>query len=71
MVRAELAQREAAQLERTRSDLLLEASRRQTARAMQEAERCASRRKSMAEEAEQCGRRRRPKRWPSGCGKTP
>lgn len=53
MVRAELSRREAAGLERTRSDLLLEASRRQTARAMQEAERLRIQAQIQAEEAEQ------------------
>lgn len=52
-VRAEFARREADALERTRSDLLVEASRRDAARARQEAERLRVQAQIQAEEAEQ------------------
>lgn len=51
-VRAALAQREVDQLERTRSDLLIEASRREAARARQEAERLRVQAQIQAEESE-------------------
>jgi len=51
-VRAALAQREVSRLERTRSDLLIEASRREAARARQEAERLRVQAQIQAEEAE-------------------
>ena len=50
--RAESARREADRLERTRSDLLVEASRRDAARARQEAERLRTQAQIQAEEAE-------------------
>ncbi|MDV3469698.1 hypothetical protein RZA67_13320 [Stenotrophomonas sp. C3(2023)] len=51
-VRARLAQRESSQLERTRSDLLIEANRREAARARQEVERLRMQAQIQAEEAE-------------------
>ncbi|OEZ01767.1 MULTISPECIES: hypothetical protein [Stenotrophomonas] len=51
-VRAALAQRELAQLERTRSDLLIEASRRDAQRARQESERLRVQAQIQAEESE-------------------
>lgn len=51
-VRAYLAQRQARQLEGTRSDLLIEASRREAARARQEAERLRVQAQIQAEESE-------------------
>ena len=51
-VRASLAQRQARQLEGTRSDLLIEASRREAARARQEAERLRVQAQIQAEESE-------------------
>ncbi len=51
-VRAALAQREVDRLERTRSDMLIEASRREAARARQEAERLRVQAQIQAEEAE-------------------
>ena len=51
--RAEAARRDADRLERTRSDLLVEASRREAARARQEAERLRIQAQIQAEEAEQ------------------
>lgn len=51
-VRAALAQREVGRLERTRSDLLIEASRREAARARQEAERLRVQAQIQAEESE-------------------
>jgi outer membrane protein OmpA-like peptidoglycan-associated protein len=50
--RAAVARREVDQLERTRSELLIEASRRETARARQEAERLRVQAQIQAEEAE-------------------
>ena len=50
--RAEAARRDADRLERTRSDLLVEASRREAARARQEAERLRIQAQIQAEEAE-------------------
>ena len=52
MARAESAQREADRLDRTRSDLLIEASRRDAARARQEAERLRVQAQIQSEEAE-------------------
>lgn len=52
MARAESAQREADRLDRTRSELLIEASRRDAARARQEAERLRVQAQIQAEEAE-------------------
>jgi len=51
-VRAELAQREARRMEQTRSDLLIEASRRDAAKARQEAERLRVQAQIQAEESE-------------------
>lgn len=51
-VRASLARREVDRLERTRSDLLIEASRREAARARQEAERLRVQAQIQAEESE-------------------
>lgn len=51
-VRAALAQREVDQLDRTRSELLIEASRREASRARQEAERLRVQAQIQAEEAE-------------------
>lgn len=51
-VRAALAQREVDRLERTRSDLLIEASRREASRARQEAERLRVQAQIQAEESE-------------------
>ncbi len=52
MARAEIARRQVDQLEKTRSDLLIEASRREAARARQEAERLRVQAQIQAEEAE-------------------
>ncbi|WP_045770585.1 OmpA family protein [Xanthomonas albilineans] len=52
MARAELARRQVDQLEKTRGDLLIEASRREAARARQEAERLRVQAQIQAEEAQ-------------------
>jgi hypothetical protein len=69
-VRTALAAREVDRLERTRSDLLIEASRRDAARARQEAEQLRMQAQMQAEEAERA-RPPRPKPWPARTPRTP